>query len=236
MVAAAVTPAMIRPTTVDFFRCVWAPERAACLPLHPMTLPGREQGRGAADSDVELETDMGFLPVSRPTHPDIEILKQFAQVSALRSAISGHTGITGGILISVSNALEWIAAIGGVAATVGAWLGPVRSRWQLRAEQLRTDRARWENQLHRQRFADIWGWQRCQSDGPERTEAVRWFAEWTGTARPRRGGLDAGPQIPGLHSGDLDGAYESYVQFLGAVYEPGHLGAPAESLHKELPD
>jgi hypothetical protein len=54
-------------------------------------------------------------------------------------------------LDGVSDPLAWIAAVGGVAATAGAWLGPVRARWQLRAERLGTDRARWENELHRRR-------------------------------------------------------------------------------------
>lgn len=38
------------------------------------------------------------------------------------------------MLGTVGNALEWIAAIGGVLATVGAWIGPLRARWNLRAE------------------------------------------------------------------------------------------------------
>lgn len=39
----------------------------------------------------------------------------------------------------MGNPLEWIAAIGGVLATIGAWMGPVRARWNLRVEQLRTE-------------------------------------------------------------------------------------------------
>jgi hypothetical protein len=95
-----------------------------------------------------------------------------------------------GMLYGVGNALEWIAAIGGVLATVGVWLGPVRARWDLRAEELRTSRARRENELHRQRFASVWEWQWNHPPvGPARVAAARWYSEWTGAARPRRGGL-----------------------------------------------
>jgi hypothetical protein len=135
----------------------------------------------------------------------------------------------------MGNALEWIAAIGGVLATIGTWYGPLRARWQMRAEELRTSRARRENELHRQRFADVWGWQRSQPAGPERVDSARWFSEWTGAARPRRGGLDSGPMTPGMHSGDVDEAYERYVDYLGAVYQPGRLGSPVQRLHEAQP-
>jgi hypothetical protein len=72
-----------------------------------------------------------------------------------------------------------------------------------------------------------WNWQRQQPDGPDRVKAVRWFGEWTGADKPYRGGLDDGPQTPGLHSGDAGDAYERYVDFLGAVYESGRLGRAA---------
>lgn len=128
------------------------------------------------------------------------------------------------MLDCVSSALEWIAAIGGVLATAGTWFSPIRSRWQLRVEELRVGRERRENQLHRQRFAEIWEWQRSQPEGQERMEAARWFSEWTGAARPRRGGLDTGPMTPGLHSGNVNEAYERYVDFLGALADSGRLG------------
>jgi hypothetical protein len=134
------------------------------------------------------------------------------------------------MLDAVNDALIWIAAIGGVLATVGAWLGPVRARWILRAEELRTSRARRENQLHRQRFADVWEWQRSQPEGHQRADAARWFGEWTGASRPCRGGLDDGPQTPGLHSGDADDAYERYVDFLDAAYQPGRMGPPVQPI------
>src|SRR6266436_8245748 len=126
----------------------------------------------------------------------------------------------------MSNPLAWIAAIGGVTATIGTWLGPARARWQLRAETLRDGRARRENELHRQRFAEVWNWQRSEPEGEARTQAARWYGEWTGNYRPRRGGLDDAPLTPGLHSGDEDEAYRNYLDFLAAVYHPGRLGPP----------
>ena len=134
----------------------------------------------------------------------------------------------------MSDLLAWIAAVGGVAATADTWLGPVRTRWQQRAEQLRTDRARWENELHRRRFADVWNWQRDQPEGDQRVDAARWYGEWNGAATPRHGGDGGGPQTPGLHSAAEDDAYERYVEFLSALYEPGRLGSPAQPLQQEL--
>ena len=138
------------------------------------------------------------------------------------------------MLYAVTNALTWIAAIGGVLATVGTWLGPVRARWQLRAEELRTSRARRENELHRQRFASVWQWQRNHPPtGPARVAASRWYHEWTGNARPRRGGRDPGPMTPGQHSGDVDNAYDSYIDFLDGVYQPGRLVPPIPPLQAD---
>jgi hypothetical protein len=126
----------------------------------------------------------------------------------------------------------WIVAIATAALAIegGTALAQWGARWHARAEQLRTDTARRENELHRRRFAEVWNWQHGQPDGQDRTQAARWYAEWTGAARPRRGGLDDGPQAPGLHSADADDAYERYVEFLAAVYEPGRLGAPRPPL------
>jgi hypothetical protein len=128
------------------------------------------------------------------------------------------------MLYAVSDPLAWTAAIAGVAATIGTWMGPLRARWKLRAEELLTSRARRENEVHRQRFADIWEWQRSRPEGPDRVEAARWFSEWTGAVLPRRGGLDSGPMPPGLHSGNVNEAYKRYVDFLDAVYQPGQPG------------
>lgn len=61
-------------------------------------------------------------------------------------------------LIPSGNVLAWIAAIGGVLATIGAWAGPLRARWNLRAEELRTGRAQHENRLHRWRYPEVWEW------------------------------------------------------------------------------
>ena len=93
-----------------------------------------------------------------------------------------------GMLDAVNDALIWIAAIGGVLATVGAWTGPLRARWNMQAEGLRTGRAQRENLLHRWRYAQVWEWQRNQPEGSARADAARWFGEWTGAVGPRRGG------------------------------------------------
>lgn len=138
------------------------------------------------------------------------------------------------MLYGVGNALEWIAAIGGVLATVGTWLGPLKTRWQLHAEELRTGRARRENELHRRRFASVWEWQQNHPPvGPARVAAARWYSEWTANARPLRGGLDTGPMTPGQHSGDVDDAYKRYIEYLDGVYEPGRLVPPFPPLKIE---
>jgi hypothetical protein len=137
------------------------------------------------------------------------------------------------MLYAVGNVLEWIAAIGGVLATVGAWAGPLKARWGLRAEELRTGRAQRESELHRRRYVEVWEWQRNQPEGSARTDVARWFAEWTGAVGPRRGGLDPGPQTPGQHSGDVDDAYNRYIDFLSANYEPGRLDSPVPPLREQ---
>jgi hypothetical protein len=133
----------------------------------------------------------------------------------------------------MSDTLTWIAALGGVAATIGTWLGPLRTRWQLRAEALRDSQARRENELHRQRFTEIWHWWHDQPDGPERVEAARWYTEWTGAARPRRGGEDDGPMAPGFGCADANEAYDRYTGFLGAQHRPGRLGPPRRPAQAE---
>ena len=131
-------------------------------------------------------------------------------------------------MVSMSNPLEWIAAVSPAAiiAAIIAGRTEATARWQARVERLRTDRARQENELHRQRFEEVWNWQRDQPAGEERVKSARWYGEWTGTDRPYRGGLDPKPLTPGLHSGDVDNAYNDYLAFLSAVYEPGRLGRP----------
>jgi hypothetical protein len=122
----------------------------------------------------------------------------------------------------------WILAIATVAlaAEGGTALLQWGARWQARTEELRTDEARRENELHRQRFMDLYRWWHDVPDGPERVAAIRWFGEWTGAHKPLSGGLDDGPQTPGLHAGSAGEAYEDYLNFLSAVYEPGRLGPP----------
>ena len=128
----------------------------------------------------------------------------------------------------MSSTLEWMAAISPAAiiAAIGSFRTEVTARWQARAERLRTDRARRENELHRQRFAEVWSYWHDLPDGPERIDALHWFSEWTGSRLPRRGGLDDGPQTPGTHSPGVDDAYRNYLDQLEAVYVPGRLGSP----------
>jgi hypothetical protein len=128
--------------------------------------------------------------------------------------------------------LAWIAAAGSIAATAGAWRTEATARWQARVERLRADAARRENELHRRRLAEVWHWWHDMPDGPERVAAARWYSEWTGAAAPFRGGKDSGPQPPGFGCADDGDAYERYVGFLGAVYEPGRLGAPRGILRR----
>jgi hypothetical protein len=134
----------------------------------------------------------------------------------------------------VSDPLAWIAAVGGVAARAGAWLGPVRARWQLRTERLGTDRARWENELHRRRFADVWNWQNHRPEGDQRIDARAGTANGPAPPGRRHGGHGGGPQTPSLHSATADDAYERYIEFLSALYEPGRLGPPTQPLQQEL--
>jgi hypothetical protein len=135
-----------------------------------------------------------------------------------------------GILAAMGNALAWVAAIGALAAAIGAWRTEATARWQSRAERLHTDAARRENELHRRRFAEVWNWQRNEPEDDARTQSARWYGEWTGNYRPRRGGLDDAALTPGLHSGSEDEAYRDYLGFLDAVYHPGQLGAPPRAL------
>jgi hypothetical protein len=121
----------------------------------------------------------------------------------------------------MSDPLAWIAAIGGVAATAGTWLGPIRSRWQLRSESQRNSRALQASELHRQRFMDVWHWWHDQPDSPQRVAAIGWFYEWTGARAPFDNGRD-GPQAPGTHSPNAAEAYERYLDFLSVQYRPNN--------------
>ncbi len=88
-----------------------------------------------------------------------------------------------------------------------------------------TDVARRENELHRQRLAEVWDYWHDLPDGPERTAAARWYTEWTGASPPFSDGAD-GPLAPGVGCADADEAYDRYIGFLDAVYNPGRLGRP----------
>jgi hypothetical protein len=129
----------------------------------------------------------------------------------------------------MTNPLAWIAAIGGVLATIGTWLGPARTRWELRAEAIRGGQDRRENDLHRQRFTEAWHLWHDQPDGEERVRLARWYTEWTGTAAPGRAGIDATAQAPGFGCASAEEAYDRYIGTLDARYNPGRLGRPRRS-------
>jgi hypothetical protein len=129
------------------------------------------------------------------------------------------------MLAVMSTALEVIAAIGGVLATIGAWRTEATARWQARGERLRTDAARRENELHRMRYAEVYSWWHDMPDGPARIRAMHWFGEWTGARHPYHG-ADQGAIPPGLGCRDADDAYDRYIDFLDAVYHPDRLGPP----------
>lgn len=118
-----------------------------------------------------------------------------------------------GILNGMANTLEWIGAIGGTAATVGTWLGPLRGRWTLAAAHIREGRAMRENELHRQRFGQVYRLWHDMPDGPERADLMHWYGEWTGAREPRKG-TGEGAIPPGFGCRDEDEAYERYLSLL----------------------
>jgi hypothetical protein len=128
--------------------------------------------------------------------------------------------------LSAVNTLAWtgaiggvIAAIAGIVAAIGAWRTEITARWQERAERQRTDEARTETSLHRQRFTEVWDWWHGQPDGPERAAASRWYSEWAGAREPFHA-TDPGPQPPGTGSPSADDAYERYLDHLTIRYTP----------------
>jgi hypothetical protein len=127
------------------------------------------------------------------------------------------------------NALEWIAAVGGVAATVGTWTGPLRARWQLQAEQIRNGRDRRENELHRMRHAQLYHWWHDMPDGPVRYKAMHWFGEWTGARDPYRGKAD-GAIPPGFGCRDAIEAYDRTIGLLDVIYHPRQPGLPPRQI------
>jgi hypothetical protein len=58
---------------------------------------------------------------------------------------------------------------------------------------------------------------------------MHWFSEWTGARDPYHG-TDEGSIPPGFGCRDADDAYERYIDFLDAIFHPGHLGPPPKSL------
>jgi hypothetical protein len=116
-----------------------------------------------------------------------------------------------------------IAAVGAVVAAIGAWRTEVTARWQARAERMRNDQARKENELHRMRHEQLYKWWHDMPSGPERRLAMRWFGEWTGARDPYRGTED-GAIPPGFGSAGPDDAYQRYVDFLALTFHPGQPG------------
>lgn len=96
----------------------------------------------------------------------------------------------------------WIAAIAtlALASERGTALTQLSARWNARAEELRTDEAPRENELHGQRFAEVRNWQREQPEGEERVKSAQWCGEWTGADKRYCGGMDSEPVTTGLHS------------------------------------
>jgi hypothetical protein len=115
-------------------------------------------------------------------------------------------------------------ATGVIGAGIGSWARTVRARWQLGVEATRSGRDRRENQLHRQRFAEVYHLWHDEPDEAERVKLSRWYTEWTGAAPPRQGGIFAGPQAPGFGCADESEAYERYLATLEARHNPGRLG------------
>jgi hypothetical protein len=134
-----------------------------------------------------------------------------------------------GMMCAMSTALEWIAAIGAVIAAAGGlagWLALARARLQLRTETIRNSRERQENEFHRKRFTKVWDWWHEQPEGETFVKAAQWYSEWTGAAKPFHGGKDGG-FTPGFGSADASEAYERYIDYLAAIYQPMIKLAPA---------
>jgi hypothetical protein len=119
--------------------------------------------------------------------------------------------------------LDWITAAAAVTGASGggvALAGALRARWQLRAETIRSGQDRRENELHRQRLAEVWHQWHDLPAGPEREKAALWYSAWTG-AHP-------GTLAPGTGSRDAGNAYRMYVDELaarqGAEQEPARPG------------
>jgi hypothetical protein len=111
-----------------------------------------------------------------------------------------------------------VAAVGAVAAAVGAWRTEITARWQTRAERLRTDNAHMENELHRARFTEIWEWVQAQPEGDQQLKAVEWLGQHAGLRYPQRVTQGGSWSIPELRMS----ADEAYAQYITAL--TGHRG------------
>jgi hypothetical protein len=126
------------------------------------------------------------------------------------------------------DALAWtgaigsgVAAVGAVIAAIGAWRTEVTVRWQARAERLRTDHARIENDLHRARFTEIWEWAQAEPEGEKQIDAARWLGQHTGLSYPQQIAPGRPPSIPELRM-NADEAYRQYMTALAG--RQGRLG------------
>ena len=129
-----------------------------------------------------------------------------------------------------------VAAVAGIIAAIGAWRTEVTARWLARVEQIRTDKARRENELHRARHAELYQWWHDMPDGPARFRAMHWFGEWTGARDPYHGS-DQGAIPPGFGCANANEAYDRYVDLLDLIFHPGRPGpGPRQLATPDLPE
>jgi hypothetical protein len=129
------------------------------------------------------------------------------------------------VILFCMDALAWTGAIGGataaaagIIAAIGSWRTEVTARWKARAERLRTDEARIENELHRARFTEIWEWVQAQPAGDQQRDAVWWLGQHTGLRYAERVARDGSRSMPALRM-TADQAYAQYITAL-----TGHRG------------
>lgn len=117
----------------------------------------------------------------------------------------------------MADVLEWVSAGAAVVAATGGvsiWASALRTRWRLRIEEARaerarqeTDQARRENEIHRRRFEEVWTWAHNYPSGPDNDRAWRWYGWWVGD--PPGGAI-------GAHADDPGEAYQHYFGWLAA--------------------
>lgn len=100
-----------------------------------------------------------------------------------------------------------VAALGVVATASIAWSVALLRRWKIRQANAENDEARHEIFLHRQRFFEMYA--KVSGGQTELDKYCKWI----------RGLDNTGAGIPGLHSGDKDEAYKSYIDYLEAIYD-----------------